>query len=59
MVVRISDKAQNYSKVTKLLVKPNFNPTINELIGEFDIPVYPIMYRLTQKAYEILKSKHK
>lgn len=39
--------------------KDNFNPTINELIGEFDIPVYPIMYRLTQKAYKILKSKHK
>lgn len=39
--------------------KDNFNPTINELIGEFDIPVYPFMDRLTQKAYEILKSKHK
>ena len=25
MVVRISDKTQNYSKVTKLLVKPIFN----------------------------------
>ena len=25
MVVRISDKTQNYSKVTKLLVKPNNN----------------------------------
>ena len=25
MVVRISDKMQNYSKVTKLLVKPLFN----------------------------------
>ena len=25
MVVRISDKTQNYSKVTKLLVKPSFN----------------------------------
>ena len=24
MVVRISDKTQNYSKVTKLLVKPKF-----------------------------------
>lgn len=39
--------------------KDNFNPTINEMIGEFDIPVYPFMYRLIQKAYEILKSKHK
>ena len=27
MVIRISDKTQNYSKVTKLLVKPNL---INE-----------------------------
>ena len=59
MVIRINDKNQNYNNVTKLLVKPNFNPTINEMIGEFDIPVYPFMYRLTQKAYEILKSKHK
>jgi hypothetical protein len=25
MVIRISDKTQNYSKVTKLLVKPFFN----------------------------------
>ena len=39
--------------------KDNFNPTINEFIGKFDIPVYPFMYRLTQKAYKILKSKHK
>ena len=38
--------------------KDNFKPTINEFIGEFDIPVYPFMYRLTQKAYKILKSKH-
>ena len=22
--------------------KDNFNPTINEMIGEFDIPVYPL-----------------
>ena len=29
--------------------KDNFNPTINEMIGEFDIPVYPFMYRLIQK----------
>ena len=38
--------------------KDNFNPTINEFIVGFDIPVYPFMYRLTQKAYKILKSKH-
>ena len=35
--------------------KDNFNPTINEFIGEFDIPIYPFMYRLTQKAYKILE----
>ena len=28
MVIRISDKTQNYSKVTKLLVKPCFNSCI-------------------------------
>ena len=28
MVVRISDKTQNYSKVTKLLVKPKNNISI-------------------------------
>ena len=31
MVVRISDKTQNYSKVTKLLVKPlekGYDPTV-------------------------------
>ncbi len=39
--------------------KDNFYPTINEMIGEFDILVYPFMYRLIQKVYEILKSKHK
>ena len=38
--------------------KDNFNPTINELIGEFDLPVMPILYHLSQKAYKIMKSKH-
>ena len=39
MVVRISDKTQNYSKVTKLLVKPNkiYAHILDESI--FDIPV--------------------
>ena len=31
MVVRISDKTQNYSKVTKLLVKPTKNRTSLEI----------------------------
>ena len=33
MVVRISDKTQNYSKVTKLLVKPSFFMTYPLLIN--------------------------
>ena len=32
MVVRISDKTQNYSKVTKLLVKPKENVTIKDSV---------------------------
>ena len=30
MVIRVSDKKKNYSKVTKLLVKPMFIPTSRE-----------------------------
>ena len=37
MVVRISDKTQNYSKVTKLLVKPMFI-CIQQVEGNF---IYP------------------
>ena len=35
MVVRISDKTQNYSKVTKLLVKP-FNLYMNSILAVYD-----------------------
>ena len=34
MVVRISDKTQNYSKVTKLLVKPSDNYTAIQNLEE-------------------------
>ena len=34
MVVRISDKTQNYSKVTKLLVKPSQNKSILQQMRE-------------------------
>ena len=34
MVIRISDKTQNYSKVTKLLVKPNFLKWITVLLNK-------------------------
>lgn len=41
--------------------KSKFNPTIEEFIGEFNIPVNPILYRLSNLAYSIrkkLRSKH-
>ena len=38
MVVRISDKTQNYSKVTKLLVKPKeIRSTLFELINDIEV----------------------
>lgn len=39
--------------------KDNFNPTINELLGEFDLPVSKLFYSLSQKAYQIMKSRRK
>ncbi len=35
--------------------KSNFDPFINEFIGEFDLPVNTLLYHLSQKAYEIRK----
>ena len=44
MVVRISDKTQNYSKVTKLLVKPNINfngrDEVLKALGEIEDVIY-------------------
>lgn len=37
--------------------KSNFNPTIDEFIGEFDIPVNKMLYRLSKLAYQIRKRK--
>lgn len=37
------------------MFKDNFNPTINELIGEFDLPVNKMLYNLSQIAYKLLK----
>ena len=39
MVVRISDKTQNYSKVTKLLVKPK----INYFIGFLNVDMFSML----------------
>lgn len=37
--------------------KSNFNPTIEEYIGEFNIPVNPILYKLSNLAYTIRKQR--
>lgn len=37
------------------MFKDNFNPTINELIGEFDLPVNKMLYNLSQITYKLLK----
>lgn len=37
--------------------KSNFDPLIDEFIGEFDIPVNKLLYRLSKLAYQIRKRK--
>lgn len=37
--------------------KSNFSPTIEEFIGEFTIPVSPLLYKLSNLAYNIQKKK--
>ena len=37
--------------------KDNFNPIINEFIGEFDLPVNKILYPFAHKTYNYLKQK--
>lgn len=39
--------------------KSNFNPHINEFIGEFDLPVNKLLYHASEKAYERRKKKQK
>lgn len=40
--------------------KANFNPTVNEFIGEFDLPVNRFLYHLSERFYELRKkSKRK
>ena len=38
--------------------KDNFNPMINEFIGEFDIPVNKMLFKLSEKAYEMIKKRN-
>lgn len=37
--------------------KRNFNPVINEFIGEFDLPVNPILYKVSSHLYEKRKQR--
>ena len=53
MVVRISDKTQNYSKVTKLLVKPNLI-YIRDILGHSSVKTTEIY----SKANPEVKRKH-
>ena len=41
------------------MYKSAFNPTVNEFVGEFDIPVNGLLYQLSELAYKIRKSKNK
>lgn len=38
--------------------KDNFNPIINEFIGEFDIPVNKLLFKPSQWAYNWMKSRN-
>ncbi|MFK4566097.1 aminoacyltransferase [Enterococcus sp. UD-01] len=37
--------------------KSNFNPTINEFIGEFDLPVNGLLFKASEYAYKLRKQK--
>lgn len=37
--------------------KANFNPTINEFIGEFDLPVNKLLFKASEYAYKLRKQK--
>ncbi|MEE1354362.1 MAG: peptidoglycan bridge formation glycyltransferase FemA/FemB family protein [Absicoccus porci] len=39
--------------------KDNFNPVINEFIGEFDLPVNKALFKMSEKAYTVAKSRAK
>lgn len=37
--------------------KDNFNPMINEFIGEFDLPVNPLFFHISRKVYDHMKKR--
>ena len=51
MVIRVSDKKKNYSKVTKLLVKPNDNDIdyITSILPS--LQYYPSIYKFTDGKF--------
>ena len=55
MVIRISDKTQNYSKVTKLLVKPNIIQNeikrLNSVKLQY-LKIYTDLYNHLEKLYK-------
>ena len=54
MVVRISDKTQNYSKVTKLLIKPNKMDVLPYFDFDVDKCKKNILYRNSNaKIFEV------
>ena len=59
MVVRISDKKKNYSKVTKLLVKPKSYIVLNEK-GTTKFYVFNLgtKKKTKQMYYELLEHAH-
>ena len=38
--------------------KANFNPTINEFIGEFDLPVNKLLFKASEYAYKLRKQNN-
>ena len=55
MVIRVSDKTQNYSKVTKLLVKPinfrcRFLKTICTMLS-IDMSIHPYQVFLEEEVF--------
>lgn len=37
--------------------KSNFNPTINEFVGEFDLPINKLVFKLSKYVYRLKKGK--
>ena len=53
MVIRVSDKTQNYSKVTKLLVKPNNNKQKETILDAYTRMVFLIYDKIGKKEVNL------